>query len=143
MGQYTTVTWQHGDEAVTSKLEQMCQNEEWLHDNLIAGNVNYMLGAQGQPPAGRSQGVVTANHIEAIRIDYDSLTAVSSITVKVQLPPVFTEAPVIAFAANAFGLIVGQLVTGDRTDYCEILIFQRDGITQRLTGTLNIICVGK
>lgn len=144
MAAYTTVSWQKGDEVTSTKLQQMAQNEQWLKDNAIVGNLNYIASALGAPPAGRSLGIHTATRLEAIRVDYDSQVPVSGFIVKVNLPPVFTEPPIIASSHSTIDFYTNcMLYVADRTDYCEFHISHRDGQTVHLRGQLHIICMGR
>lgn len=144
MAQYTTVSWQPGDEAVSSKLEQMAQNEEWLHDNAITGVVNYQLSAGGAPPAGHAAGMFTAQKVCGIRIDFDSISAVQQHIVNVNIVNLgFTQAPVVTTSMSVDNFMCVAHTEGDRVDYCNVRVQSRDGLTVRMRGQLHVILVGR
>lgn len=144
MAQYATVNWQPGDEVTSLRLEQMAQNEEWLHDNALIGVINYQPSALGQPPSGRAPGLKVAKRVCAVRIDFDSQVPVSVHIVRIDLTNLgFTEAPVVAISYNVENnFCVAHHAIGDRNDYCEIFFSQRDALIVQIKGTLDLILVG-
>lgn len=141
---FLATTWAPNDEVTSEKLSQMSDNDDWLKDNALTGVIYYMGDEDGDAPFGRTIGSTTAHQLLGIRVDFDSTIAgaATSYTFKINLPPIFTEAPIITHSMNCFGFCASQLVTGDRTDYCEILIYSVDGASMLFIGKLNLILMG-
>ena len=132
MPTYASVSWQDGDEVTSAKLNQMAQNEQYLKDNIIIGNTTI------------NGSTSSALKIEAIRMEFDSNTAVQVYNFRVDLPPVFTEPPVIVFSHNVLlYFTVAHLTESNRTDYCEFYMVENLQNIVRFQGTLNIIAIGR
>jgi hypothetical protein len=132
MPTYASVSWQDGDEVTSAKLNQMAQNEQYLKDNIIIGNTTI------------NDTTNQALKIEGIRLDFDSQSAVQVYNFRVNLPPVFTEPPVIVFSHNVLlYFTVVHLTESNRTDYCEFYMAENLQNIVRFQGTMNIIAIGK
>lgn len=132
MPTYSTANWQDGDEVTSTKLQQMAQNEQYLKDISIVGETVI------------NNGISTVSKMEGIRLDFDSSAAVQVYILRVDLPAVFTEPPVIVFSHNVSTYFtIVQLTESNRTDYCEFYMAEKDSQIVRFQGTLNIIAIGK
>jgi hypothetical protein len=96
MAQYTTVVWEEGDEVTSQKLGQMAQNEQYIKDNLIIGNANFVPNSIGTTT--RAAGIASVTKMEVLEIDYDSQVPAKYYDFTVRFPPVFTQPPVIFFS---------------------------------------------
>lgn len=140
---YQYVNWQPDDEVVSSKLKQMSDNEQWIADNMLVGNVTYLANGTILPE-GRTVGTVKATKMQSFYIQFDSVTPVSSLVVEIPYPPIFTFAPIITFSiASGPGTeFCGVITTDVSTIKSRIKIFKRDGAAVQIIGRLNIICMG-
>ena len=132
MPTYASVSWQDGDEVTSAKLNQMAQNEQYLKDNIIIGNTTI------------NDATAQALKIEAIKVPFDSNTNVNVHTFRVNLPPVFTEPPVIVASHNVLlYFTIVHVTETNRTDYVEFYMCEKDGGNVRFQGEMNIIAIGK
>lgn len=145
MAAYATVTWQAGDEVVSQRMQQMANNEQYLYDKLITGDIEYRPSALGNAPAGHNAGIIEAKRIGAMRIDFDSQVPVPQHLVHIDITNLaFTEPPVISMAYNVLNCFaVCQLSIADRIDYIELLLAERTGLTFRLQGQLHFHFLGR
>ena len=132
MPTYASVSWQDGDEVTSAKLNQMAQNEQYLKDNIIIGNTTI------------NDATAQALKIEAIKTPFDSNTAVQVYNFRVNLPPVFTEPPVIVASHNVLlYFTIVHVTETNRTDYVEFYMCEKDSQIVRFQGEMNIIAIGK
>ncbi len=139
---YVGTSWASGDEVTSAKLQQMSANDAYFNENMIHGNLNFLVGSGGGP-VGRTPGAVTGLRFEAVRYDFDSVTAVQVFTFQVPIPAVFTTAPICAISYNVtsyFTIIHSS--EGDRTDYVEFYCVEKDQQYVRFVGKMSILMFG-
>jgi hypothetical protein len=143
MAVYTTVSWQPGDEVTSAKLQQMCQNEEWLKDNLIIGNSNFPANGNGDVASGRQPGIIAINKIEVVSFKYDSTIPRKWYDAQVRYPPTFTEPPITIFSTySVWNEPCCWLLDGTRTSRGIFRISDQHGRSVRHQGELNILLIG-
>lgn len=144
MGQYATVTWSPGDEAVGQKFQQMAQNEEWLKENIIIGNLNFMANDIGELPDGRSPGAVSATKLEVVQYRFNSQVAVSEYEFRVNFPPSFTQPPVVLFSNQDLDdKSVIRMVSQTGTEYANFKVWHTDGLSKLFVGMISIALIGQ
>jgi hypothetical protein len=146
MATYEYVTWQPDDEVTSTKLAQMANNEQWIHDNMLTGSVSYRAGGDGVAPTGKTPGTHVADTVYGIYQNFNSLVATTSYTIKITYPPIFTEPPVIVATVangNAASSFVCIITRNSGTDYANVRIFRRDGAAVVISGGLNVMLIGK
>lgn len=141
---YQYVNWQPDDEATSTKMKQMADNEQWIHDNIVTGDIIYRTGSPNLQPAGRTVGSQVAKDIYGIYLPFDSVTPASFYSIDITYPPVFTTPPIIMVTiSNAFGDNLAGVVTSDTlTTKATYRVFRRDGAAVQLRGALNVILLG-
>lgn len=143
MGQYATVVWSEGDEVTSIKLEQMAQNEQWLKDNIIVGNMNWIPNALGAVTEGREPGVVPATKLEVVEYRYDSQVPVKYYDFTVKYPPVFTQPPVTLFSIyDPSDDIVVRRRGSNRTDQGVFRLWDTRGLTKTFVGDITVLLIG-
>lgn len=141
MGQYSTTTWEEGDEVTSQKLEQMAQNEQYLKDNLLLTNVNILPNPNGVST--RAQGIFSATKMEVIEMDYDSQVPVKYHNFTVTFPPVFSQPPVIFYSNydQDENTVVRIYIKSGATS-CVFRVWNTDGLTHRHHGHITVLLVG-
>ena len=141
---YSYVNWQPDDEVVSSKLKQMSDNDQWIHDNIVTGDLIYRAGVGGILPQGRTVGSQVGKDIYGIYVPFDSLTPVSYFDVVVTYPPVFTTPPIcmVTIANGFWEHLVGNLFRDGLTTEATYRVFRRDGAAVQLRGALNVLLFG-
>lgn len=143
MAQYTTVTWSPGDGAVGEKFAQMAQNEEWLKENIILGNVNYFPNALGEIPDGRQNGAERAVKLEGVGFRYNSQTPTTEYRFTVPFPPVFTKPPlVVASNWDTTDATFIRQVSQKGTESADFKVKQHDGLSRIMNGYIFLILMG-
>lgn len=145
MPSYATVVWQPDDEVTSDKLQQMCQNTDWLKDRAILGNVTFQYGNLGQAPFGRTPGTMQANREDGLYIPFDSQVPVSSWSVDIPYPVGYTVPPicVVTIAQGQGDNLCGVLTQDASTAKAIYRVFKRDGSTVQLRGALNVMLFGR
>lgn len=144
MAQYATVNWSDGDEVTSQKLNQMAQNEQWVKDNLIIGNANYVPNPQGKMVPGRSKGITSVTKMEIVEVVYDSQVPVKYWDLTVNFPPVFTEQPTVFYShldTDEDAVVRMTLQTGTKS--AKFRVWNTDGLSKRKHGYLNLLLLGK
>src|ERR1044072_8775335 len=105
MAVYTTVQWSAGDEVTSEKLNAMAQNEQYLKDNAIVGQIQYLAGAHGEVPFSRPTGqTITATKMCGLYVPFSSEgVSVAYWEVFVNYPTNFFSFPPIITATLAQG----------------------------------------
>jgi len=143
MGQYTTVTWQAGDEVTSTKLQQMCSNTEWLKDNIVLGNLNYIRNGDGNPPNGREAGIEPIKRIEALAVKFDSDIPKLYHDFGINIPSVFTEPPLIIPALWNWQNDIINVIDGTRPTRATFRVQDIHGRTVRHQGEMHVLFIGK
>lgn len=141
---YEYVMWQPDDEVVSSKLKQMADNEQYLMDNSLPGNITYLANGSITPD-GRTVGTQKATKIHGFYIQFNSGTPVTSHVVEISYASAnFTFGPIITFSvASGPGTeILGVITTDVSPLKSRIKLFRRDGAATVMIGRINVICLG-
>lgn len=140
---FVATSWASGDEVTSAKLQQMSANDDYFNTNMIKGNLNFLPGSGGGAPAGRAIGTAVALKLEAIRFDFDSVAAINLYVFRINIPPVFTVAPICAMSYNVFSYFtIIHCSEGDRTDYVEFYCCEKDQQFVRFTGKMSMLMLG-
>ena len=94
LGQYASVQWEAGDEVTSTKLNQMAENDDWLKDNMLTGEMRVPIGTLGQVAIGRTRGVTQAKKLTIVTRWIDSQTPVKEIDLGFAIPPGFSQSPI-------------------------------------------------
>lgn len=142
---YSYVTWQLDDEVTSTKLQQMSDNDQWIHDNMITGNITYLANGTITPD-GRTVGTEQAEKVHGFYIQFNSEVPVTSLVVEIPYAAAnFTFGPIITFSiASGPGTEMCGVITTDVSPVkSRIKIFRRDGASAVLVGRINVICLGR
>lgn len=143
MASFQYVSWQPDDEAVSSKLKQMADNDQWIHDNIITGELVYRNGADGSTLAGKTPGTQTMKDIVALQIPFNSVTPTSAYYVDVAYPPVFSSIPVaLTSIAAPYGIEFCSVISFGGATKITVKIFRRDGAAVQIAGELQVLFAG-
>lgn len=143
MADFAKVTWQKWDEATTTKLGQMAQNEDWLKDNLTVQKVVYALGDGGLMPPYRSPGTYNMTKAYAMYVPFDSLIPVAAVDVTIRYPETFTQLPVVVVSnSNGNGYEIAGTTYRITATEAMHRIYHRDGKGLRFTGALHVWLCG-
>jgi hypothetical protein len=144
MATYQSVSWQPGDELTSVKMQQMAQNDEWLKDNLIIGNVNFPRNGAGQVAAGRTAGAFKAKRVEGIAYKFDSSINRRWYDFRVNFPSVYTKPPIIIHSVySPFKELTSRVISGGKTNYAVFRVWDTGHRSLRLDGELDIILIGE
>lgn len=143
---YQYVMWQPDDEAVSSKMKQMADNEQWIYDNMITGNITYLQNGTITPD-GRTVGTEQAEKVHGFYIQFNSGTPVTFLEVDISYAAAnFTFGPIITctVASGPGAPLFAVIKTDVSTTKAVVRIMHRtDGLSTVMVGRLNVICLGR
>lgn len=147
MAVYESVTWEPGDEVTSAKLNKMAQNAEWLKDNAINADYNFIIDSFGRPPKDRSAASSKMTKIVAVEVNVNALfNSVSQIAVTFQTPTGFTTPPTtfVSLYSNLHGVVAVNAVR-PTTSSTVINLYCSDPVNKkkRLDGRIHVLFVGK
>lgn len=145
MAQFATVTWTGAAEVTSNKLQQMSNNDEWLKENMILGDIAFLKNSIGKMGYGREEGIVKPKKIMGVNIFVDSQVPVSYTDVIVRYPVPFTTPPLV-FVTPAFGPsmhVFVRVLDVSKSNQCTIRVnYGNTPSTKHLMGELNVLAIG-
>lgn len=143
MANFQKVQWSRGDAVTSAKLQQMSNNDEWLKDNAIQGRLVFAQNAAGKVARGRKRGTVQAKRIEVVAYAFDSVSNVRELDVRVPFQPVWSAPPLVFPSLFIpFNKSSVRILRVGGTKYADLRITNVDNASGRISGEVQLLCIG-
>lgn len=145
MANYTGVTWQPDDEVTSTKLQQMCTNQDWLKENLILGDVYFVANNSGALlPTPFTVGSTKLLKIDAKVKPFNSQVETAWIDMDINIPPGYTNVPLCiptVTDVHSRGYYVNLKRYNGLTSV-TVRITQADHIAKVISGQVQCLFIG-
>lgn len=149
MAIFSTISWSPDDEITSSKLQQMADNSQWAHDNIMQTLMLWESGGGIESALvtnlrGRTPGTAQATKALMAFCTFDTTVPVLEHEFQVDFPfGFFSVAPICVATCSTGTLPIYPYISNDNyADHVIIKIRYIDGRTAMMDGVCNVWAVG-